>query len=155
MSIVSSKQIRFPRGKGLLLMRRRNLLRYPLNAVLATEAHVKVLRALFAHGGELTPPAIAARTDLTRQGTRNVLSTLVKTGFVLEKGLGRYKHYMAATSHFHLRLSVMGLSDDDVTRLSKGDAWWVGVQVDARALVGPGPEVYARQVRRRADGGEA
>jgi predicted nucleotidyltransferase len=219
-------------------MRRRNLLRHPLNAVFATQAHVQVLRALIAHGSALSPPDIAARTDLTPQGTRHVLSVLVKTGFVVEKGLGRYKQYVVstsdplfpaleglftaealrydavldairgaarkvsprpravwlygsaargedrvgsdvdvavvfksepvdaaverfreaveeATSQFHLRLSVLGLSDEDVTRLSAGDPWWRGVQRDARALTGPGPETYARQVRRRTDAGDA
>jgi predicted nucleotidyltransferase len=217
-------------------MRRRNLLRYPLNGVFGTEAHVRVLRALLAHGGELSPPAIASRTGLTPQGTRHVLSALVKTGVVVEKGSGRYKHYEVAATNplvpalealfraeseryhalldairsagkhvarrphavwlygsaargedhldsdvdiavvfesepidaaverfreaveevaaqFGLRLSVIGLSKHDVHRLSGGDSWWIGVQRDARALLGPDPDTYVRQVRKKASEG--
>ncbi len=220
------------------MSRRTNLLREPLNAVLATEAHVRVLRVLLGHGGELAPPEVARRARLTPQGVRQILSALVKVGMVEEVGLGRYRHYRvrsgnplaralealyaaeaqryddvleairkaadvvprrpsavwlygsaarsedhvgsdvdvavvfpeepveAATDDFRealdplaerfgLGIALIGLSDDDVARLAAGDGWWEGLRKDARALVGPEPDRYARRVRRATRGGRA
>lgn len=71
----------------------RNVVRHPLNAIFASEGHVRVLRALLTHGGALSPPEIARRVGMSAPGTRQVLNSLVESGVVVEKGLGRYKQY--------------------------------------------------------------
>lgn len=73
--------------------RRFDLLRQPLNAVLAAEGNVRVLRALVLHGGELAPSDLAARTGLTAQAVRNTLAALKDTGTVESVGLGRYRQF--------------------------------------------------------------
>lgn len=72
---------------------RTNLLRQPLNAVLANEGHVRVLRELIGHGGELSPPDLATRTGLTRMGVWHALTRLAAVGVIESVGLGRYPLY--------------------------------------------------------------
>jgi hypothetical protein len=53
----------------------------------------------------------------------------------------------------HVTLSLVGLSRDDVARLSAGDPWWTAVARDAVPLVGPAPSALAARlgaVRRAA-----
>lgn len=50
-------------------------------------------------------------------------------------------------------VSVVGVSDHDVRRLSAGDPWWVTVERDAVPLVGDAPADYARRAHRLAGGG--
>lgn len=42
--------------------------------------------------------------------------------------------------------SVVGLADEDVRRLSRGDPWWSAVEREAIPLVGDAPAEYARRV---------
>lgn len=45
--------------------------------------------------------------------------------------------------------SLVGLSREDVRRLSAGDPWWDGFVRDAKVLVGVRPEALAARLRRR------
>lgn len=212
--------------------------RYPLNAILAAEGNVRVLRELFRHGGELAAPAIASRVRMSAQQVRQILVLLQDLGIVEGVGTGRYFSYRVRRSHplfpaldtlfqaeeerfarlldairdaafsgspsphavwlygsvargedtahsdvdvavvveeadldtvlgtfreglheseekLDAHVSVVGISPDDVRRLSTGDPWWVSVTEDALTLFGPDPEVLARRLRRRASSGAA
>ena len=71
-----------------------NPLRNPLNALLGTEAHVRLLRVLSAEdAGPLSAPDLAARCGLTTHGTRKALKRLLQSGFVVHVGGGRKHQY--------------------------------------------------------------
>ena len=71
-----------------------NPLRNPLNVLLGTEAHVRLLRVLANEAdGPLTAPDAAGRSGLTIRGTRKALNRLVKSGIVVRVGGGRKHQY--------------------------------------------------------------
>jgi len=71
-----------------------NPLRNPLNELLGTEAHVRLLRVLANETDEpLTAPDAAERSGLTIRGTRKALKRLLRSGFVLSVGGGRKHQY--------------------------------------------------------------
>ncbi len=53
-----------------------------------------------------------------------------------------------AEGTLEMNVSVVGISPDDVLRLSAGDPWWDNVLHDAVALYGPDPERLATRIRR-------
>jgi predicted transcriptional regulator len=71
-----------------------NPLRNPLNELLGTAAHVRLLRVLANETDEpLTASDIAAHAGLTSRGTRKALKRLLQSGFVLRVGGGRRHQY--------------------------------------------------------------
>jgi len=74
-------------------------LRRPLNRALAGEGHVRVLRELLRHGGELGAADIATRVGLSPQHVRGVLAHLIRLGLVDRLGLGRARLYRARLAH--------------------------------------------------------
>ena len=71
-----------------------NPLRNPLNVLLGTEAHVRLLRVLADEtDGPLTAPDAARRSGLTIRGTRKALNRLLKSGMVVRVGGGRKHQY--------------------------------------------------------------
>jgi predicted transcriptional regulator len=71
-----------------------NTLQNPLNELLGTAAHVRLLRVLANETDEpLTASDIAARAGLTTRGTRKALKRLLQSGFVLRVGGGRRHQY--------------------------------------------------------------
>jgi predicted transcriptional regulator len=71
-----------------------NPLRNPLNELLGTAAHVRLLRVLANETDEpLTASDIAAHAGLTTRGTRKALKRLLQSGFVLRVGGGRRHQY--------------------------------------------------------------
>lgn len=74
-------------------------LRRPLNAILGSEGHVRVLRELARHGGELGAADTAARAGLSPQHVRGVLAHLVGLTLVDELGSGRTRLYRLRTTH--------------------------------------------------------
>jgi DNA-binding Lrp family transcriptional regulator len=73
---------------------KRNALRYPLEHILGSEAHVRLLRVL-AHevGAPLGVNDAAKLAGLTPQGARKALERLVETGIVERVGGGRTRQY--------------------------------------------------------------
>jgi DNA-binding Lrp family transcriptional regulator len=66
----------------------------PLNYVLGTAAHIRLLRILAVEVvGPISPPDAAERTGLTEAGARRALNRLAKTGFVRKVGGGRSRQY--------------------------------------------------------------
>ena len=68
-----------------LLMRPLNSLshlRFPINDYLGSDASVRVLRVLFAHGGALSTSQLAQDSGLTPQGTRHTLDKLASNKIV-------------------------------------------------------------------------
>jgi predicted transcriptional regulator len=71
-----------------------NSLRYPLNELLGTEAHVRILRVLANEvDGPLTAPNTAERAGLTIPGTHKALKRLLQSGFLVRVGGGRKHQY--------------------------------------------------------------
>lgn len=71
-----------------------NLLQYPLNELLGTGAHVRLLRILANEAvGPLAVPDAAERAGLTEAGARRALGRLSKTGFVVRVGGGRSQQF--------------------------------------------------------------
>jgi predicted transcriptional regulator len=71
-----------------------NSLRNPLNEILGTHAHVRLLRVL-AHevDGPLTVPDAAEHAGLTAPGAHKALKRLLQSGFVVRVGGGRKHQY--------------------------------------------------------------
>lgn len=71
-----------------------NALRYPLDEVLGTESHVRLLR-VFAHevGAPLGVSDAAKRAGLTPAGARKALKRLEEASFVVRVGGGRTQQY--------------------------------------------------------------
>lgn len=69
------------------------VLRFPLTAVFSGEANVRVLRAMFVHGGELSGPMIAERAGVSRQHAHRLLGSLTQLKVVERVGLGGHPSY--------------------------------------------------------------
>lgn len=73
---------------------KQNPLRNPLNELLGTASHVRLLRVFANETDEpLTASDIAAHARLTTRGTRKALKRLLQSGFVLRVGGGRRHQY--------------------------------------------------------------
>jgi predicted transcriptional regulator len=71
-----------------------NSLRYPLNELFGTEAHVRLLRVLAnEEDGPLTVSDVAERSGLTLPGAKKALWRLYQSGFVLRVGGGKKHQY--------------------------------------------------------------
>lgn len=71
-----------------------NPLLHPLNELLSTEAHVRLLRILANDvDGSLTASDAAERAGITPQGALKALKRLVRSGFVMQVGGGRKRQY--------------------------------------------------------------
>jgi predicted transcriptional regulator len=69
-------------------------LRYPLNEILGTQAHVRLIRVMANEvDGPLTTTDIAKRAGLTVPGAQKALKRLLKSGFVSRVGGGRKHQY--------------------------------------------------------------
>lgn len=68
-------------------------LRYPLNELLGTEAHVRILRVLREVEGSLSIPKIADLAELTVVGARKAIDRLSQTGFIVRQGDGHQHRY--------------------------------------------------------------
>ena len=69
-------------------------LRYPLNELLGTRAHVRLLRVMANEvDGPLTASDIAKRTGLTLPGAQKAISRLYRSGFIARVGGGRKHQY--------------------------------------------------------------
>lgn len=72
----------------------RSVLRYPLDRILGSEAHVRLLRALLHETDvPLGVPDAAKLAGLTPAGARRALQRLEETGFVQRVGAGRTLQY--------------------------------------------------------------
>jgi DNA-binding Lrp family transcriptional regulator len=73
---------------------RQNPLSYPLNELLGTETHVRLLRILANDvEGSLTASDAAERAGITPQGAFKALKRLVRSGFIIQVGGGRKRQY--------------------------------------------------------------
>ena len=69
-------------------------LRYPLNELLGTRAHVRLLRVMANEvDGSLTTSEVAKRAGLTVPGAKKALERLFRSGFISRVGGGRKHQY--------------------------------------------------------------
>lgn len=74
--------------------------RYPLNAILGTEANVRLLRVLIATAGQpVTSSALAGRAALARTSIYKALDLLEQTGIVTYTGAGRQRQVRFRRNH--------------------------------------------------------
>lgn len=76
-----------------------SVLRHPLTTILGAKANVRVLRALFGHGGELAAPSLVRRTGLAQSSVREALMLLEVLGIVRALGQGRVRLYRVERAH--------------------------------------------------------
>ena len=77
----------------------RSAQRYPLTAILGTEANVRLLRELFRLGGQMSAPLLAARSGLARASVWTGLAALEAMGIVACAGTGRTHLYSIRADH--------------------------------------------------------
>jgi predicted transcriptional regulator len=76
-----------------------NPLRYPLNELLGTQAHVRLLRVMINEvDGPLTASDAAKRAGLTLPGAQKALGKLCRSGFISRVGGGRKHQYEIRSS---------------------------------------------------------
>jgi predicted nucleotidyltransferase len=73
--------------------------RYPLTLMLGTEANLRLLRELSRHGGQLSAPALVARTGLAKTSVWAGLASLDEAGVVEVAGTGRARLYSIRLNH--------------------------------------------------------
>jgi predicted transcriptional regulator len=82
-------------------------LRYPLNEIFGTQAHVRVLRVMAVEvEGPLTASDIAKRTRLTVPGAQKSLGKLLRTGFISRVGGGRKHQYEIRRSDRLMQIAI-------------------------------------------------
>lgn len=77
----------------------RSVLRYPLDLILGSLAHIRILRELSLSGQSLSAPDLARRTGLSGQGVRNAIEVLEALNVVQRSGLSRGRTYSTARNH--------------------------------------------------------
>jgi len=93
-----------------------NFLRNPLNELLGTQAHVRLLRVLATEvEGPLTAPDAAEHAGLTIPGTHKALKRLLQSGFLVRVGGGRKHQYELRRSDMLVR-AVAGLFQSEKER---------------------------------------
>lgn len=75
--------------------RKQSVFKYPLTEILGSTAHVRTLRALYEHGGELSAPSIVRRTRLAKASVASALRVLEKLSVIRQIGSGRSILYCA------------------------------------------------------------
>ena len=95
--------------------RAQSVFRYPLTEILGSNAHVRTLRALYEHGGELSAPSIVRRTGLAKASVANALRALEKLTVIRQIGSGRSILYGVETQH-PLTLSLTNLFEAEKKR---------------------------------------
>lgn len=78
---------------------KQSALRFPLTRVLGTVAHVKTLRELVRHGGELSAPSLCVRTGLSTRAVQLSLRALEEMKVIRSLGSGRTRLYRRRRSH--------------------------------------------------------
>lgn len=78
---------------------RQSALRYPLTAAIGSNAALRVARALFLHGGEMSAPSVIRFTRLSKAGVSQALNTLAKLDVIEELGTARSLLYRVNKAH--------------------------------------------------------
>jgi predicted transcriptional regulator len=82
-------------------------LRYPLNEIFGTQAHVRVLRVMSVEvEGPLTTSDIAKHTGLTVPGAQKSLGKLLRSGFISRVGGGRKHQYEIRRSDRLMQIAI-------------------------------------------------
>lgn len=84
-----------------------NPLRYPLNEIFGTQAHVRLLRVMANEvEGPITASDVAKRAGLTVPGARKALEKLLQSGFVSRVGGGRRHQYEIRRSERLMQIAI-------------------------------------------------
>ncbi len=86
---------------------KQSLLQYPLNELLGTQAHIRLLRVMATEvEGPLTAVDAAKRAGLTVPGAQKALDRLLQSGFVSRVGGGRRHQYEIRLSDRLMQIAV-------------------------------------------------
>jgi len=91
--------------------------RYPITTMFGTEANVRLLRALARHGGQLSGPDLAVRTDLARANAWRALVSLREDRNHRVRGTGRARLYNLRTEH-PLSVAIASLFEAEEMRFA-------------------------------------
>ena len=117
---------------------RQSALRAPLNDILATEANVRMLRALAESDTPLTPSELARRTRLQRSTVHRALKTLELTGTIVWAEVGGRSVAALSTRH-PLTSTIRGLFTAERKR---ADSVFPGLKAAAATLRPPPMAVW-------------
>lgn len=92
--------------------------RYPLNHIMGSQAHVRVLRKLCLHGGQFSAPQLLWFVELSKAGLRKALLELEGLKIVERRGAGRSHLYQINLAH-PLAASLTTLFEAEQNRLSQ------------------------------------
>jgi len=88
--------------------------RYPLNNILGSQAHVRVLRKLCLHGGQFSAPQLLWFVELSKAGLRKALLELEALKIVERRGAGRSHLYQINPAHpFTMPLTALFEAEQD------------------------------------------
>jgi predicted nucleotidyltransferase len=73
--------------------------RYPLTALLGTDANVRLLRELSRHGGQLSAPRLVRMTGLAKGSVSTGLAALDQAGMIATVGVQRARLYQLRLDH--------------------------------------------------------
>jgi len=96
---------------------RQSCLRFPISNILGSYNHVRVMRELARHGGELTTSEISRRSGVAVQNVRTVLDSLVDAQVVTEIGSCRAWLYRIQNSH-PVAVAIKALFEAEAARFS-------------------------------------
>lgn len=92
--------------------------RYPLNRIMGSQAHVRVLRKLCLHGGQFSAPQLLWFVELSKAGLRKALLELEALRIVERHGAGRSHLYQINLAH-PLTTLLIALFQAEQDRLSQ------------------------------------
>ena len=92
--------------------------RQPLDSVLGSTGHVRILRSLATHGGPMAISELATRTRLNASGMRRSLAALADTALAVCFGRDRSTLYQLNAAH-PLAASLVGLYVAEAARVDR------------------------------------
>lgn len=108
--------------------------RYPLTAILGSDAGVRLCRELLVHGGQLSRTELARRTGLSLSSVMSGVLPLVAAGLVTAAGSGRGVLYGVRADH-PLAAALSALFSAEETRF--------GAVLDSIRIAAAAPDVIA------------
>jgi len=123
-------------------------MRYPLNEVFGTRAHVRLLRVMAVEvEGPLTAADIARRAGLTVPGAQKALGKLLRSGFVSRVGGGRKHQYEIRRSDPLMQITI-DLFESEKKRYGRLIA---AIKNEIKALTPPPYAAWIQEIPREID----
>ncbi|MGA8179427.1 MAG: winged helix-turn-helix domain-containing protein [Desulfobacterales bacterium] len=123
-------------------------IKYPLNELIGTRAHVRLLRVMANEvEGPLTAVDVAKRAGLTVPGAQKALGTLLRSGFVSRVGGGR-RHQYEIRREDRLMQIIVALFQEEKNRY---DQLLVSIKNEINKLAPPPQAVWVQAIPKEID----